>query len=928
MDDFCRAGFPRLPISLVFLAVGWWLSTNHPVVAEENTVHLFRTVESCKGDEYFDVNYLKCKKCESELNLVPSKDRLTCECHPRETERIEYDSVLQQSICDRKCRKSTNETCANAAPSCGLHYVNQTNLSHQARHIQIPGAFNTPPNCTCNYKHSSLYRNTFCIPNHLLKDYTNYGHFRLGNVAEDLMYLTFFCHTLKRWRECNHLANLCALSLYSLERPSACFSFFATQTSDIASTNDGTEKTMPFIFYRRGRSSIEELDKTQDFSFDIHQGETTVNFTALRFTLDGQLMEYRSVSLVHELNLCPTSRRDVLFGRSFSLSCQLPLVDLIKDSRRAKLTFTNLFVNYVEKKMPLIRSVPVLIRNSPASNMNDNPEAWQLVRRFFTVDLVSGLRSGYINKMYEEDKLQEKFDYIRYLTDVEMRFRVKADNKLSTPLLILKYGEYNTSQKISQPTIDFHFSVTFFREYEFESLLEILLPIFILLAFVLAIFEAIAYKTRQHKLIYDLDVFCKFMVFLMSKIATALFAIVFIISIYIHFTYKTQKQIRLLLPLPVEKLLIILTGIALVLKGTKLAQHLWQIAHIDIFFIDWERPRIFENRNQLDTPSVCSGSVTARLGAPCESISAWRSYFVANVWQELTTTRKISMFLHLGGLIWILFLVRMENFASTNFFFHLWPTEDPPDGILILSTGILAYIFTYIIQRIFSYVIWERYFKNPIQQFIDVCCIANVSVFILRLESYGYYIHGRSPHGFSDTDICSMILQFRQEERGQRGLTPGSELQTYSLLAPKNLRIFYDRLILPLQHPPQINEYVTKGYEGNFERTILTCEFEAILSDNKGIFYVDNSHSFDEVLFYGSESLFFQFELILFTFIIGTSHNYLLAIIIVGIVYKLLKILMDSTTKHNLAKKTLIDKRFLIAITAVSKVHKDQPLCV
>ncbi|XP_059621814.1 meckelin [Phlebotomus argentipes] len=923
-----------LPIALMMITSLACLQSG--ASGEENSVHLFRSAESCKKDEFFDVNYLKCKKCESELNLVPSKSRLACECQPKELERIEYDNVLQQSICDRKCRKSANETCLDAP--CGLRHVNQTNLSHQARHIQILGG---SANCSCNYKHSSLYRNTFCIPNHLLKDYANYGHFRLGGVSEDLMFLTFFCHTLKRWRDCNHLANLCALSLYSLDRPSACFLFFATQTSDIASPSDMGERITPQLFHRRGRSTAEELDKILDHSFRL-RGDT-VNFTALQFSLDGRLRQFRSVNVLRELNLCPTSRREILFGRSFSISCQLAMEDVVRDGNH-ELIFTNLFVNYMEKRMPLIRSIPVLIRNSPGAN-SDNPETWQLVRRFFTVDLLTGLRAGYAPKMYEADKMQDKFDYIRCLTRVELRFSVKESNKLSTPLLILTYGEFNMSQRDSHP-VDFHFAVTFARDFDFQYLLEILLPIFLLLAFVLAIFEAIAYKTRQHKLIYDLDVFCKFTVFLLSKVGSSLFAIVIIICLYIHFTFKGQTTVRLLLPLPVETLLRILTGVALALKSVKLAQHLWQIAHIDIFFIDWERPRIFEQRNQLDTPSVCSGSVTARLASPGESISAWRSYFVANEWQEITTSRKISMFIHTVALIWLLLLVQMENFASTNFLFHLWPSTDPPDGILLMSTGILAYTGVYIAQRLFNCVIWERYFKNPIQQFIDVCCVANVSVFILRLESYGYYIHGRSPHGFSDTDICSMILQFRQEERGQRGLTPGSELQTYSLLAPRNLRIFYDRLILPLQQPPQISEYITKGYEGTFERTILTyysinrffgafidhalkdldyivkektilekllnCEFEAILSENKGIFYVDNAHSFDEVLFYGSEQLFFQFELILFTFIVGISHNFLLAIILVGIVYKLLKFIMNLSTKHNLAKKTLIDKRFLM----------------
>lgn len=39
--------------------------------------------------------------------------------------------------------------------------------------------------------------------------------------------------------------------------------------------------------------------------------------------------------------------------------------------------------------------------------------------------------------------------------------------------------------------------------------------------------------------------------------------------------------------------------------------------------------------------------------------------------------------------------------------------------------------------------IYERYIKNGIQEFVDICSLANISVFILSLENYGYYIHGR-----------------------------------------------------------------------------------------------------------------------------------------------------------------------------------------
>lgn len=120
------------------------------------------------------------------------------------------------------------------------------------------------------------------------------------------------------------------------------------------------------------------------------------------------------------------------------------------------------------------------------------------------------------------------------------------------------------------------------------------------------------------------------------------------------------------------------------------------------------------------------------------------------------------------------------------------------DLILKLAVGIILYCIVYFVQILYNLIIYERYIDNPIQQFVDVCSVSNISVLILCMASYGFYIHGRSPHGFSDTDMCSMILQFRREEEnmcGHRGLLPGSEQQTYTILAPRNLRLMYERLI-------------------------------------------------------------------------------------------------------------------------------------
>lgn len=45
-----------------------------PILTAESEVYYDNEVHTCKSHEYFDVDYLKCQKCETELSLVPSKD--------------------------------------------------------------------------------------------------------------------------------------------------------------------------------------------------------------------------------------------------------------------------------------------------------------------------------------------------------------------------------------------------------------------------------------------------------------------------------------------------------------------------------------------------------------------------------------------------------------------------------------------------------------------------------------------------------------------------------------------------------------------------------------------------------------------------------------------------------------------------------------
>ncbi len=48
-----------------------------------------------------------------------------------------------------------------------------------------------------------------------------------------------------------------------------------------------------------------------------------------------------------------------------------------------------------------------------------------------------------------------------------------------------------------------------------------------------------------------------------------------------------------------------------------------------------------------------------------------------------------------------------------------------------------------IIQAIFWCGIYNNVADDALQQFVDMCSIANISVFVMANNNFGYYIHGK-----------------------------------------------------------------------------------------------------------------------------------------------------------------------------------------
>lgn len=284
-----------------------------------------------------------------------------------------------------------------------------------------------------------------------------------------------------------------------------------------------------------------------------------------------------------------------------------------------------------------------------------------------------------------------------------------------------------------------------------------------------------------------------------------------------------------------------------------------------------------------------------------------------------------------------------------------WSTTDPADipaytgpqhHILRFAAALFVMILMALAQYLFQVLYYQRYVENKMTQFVDLCSLSNISVFIMSHPLFGFYIHGRSVHGRADTDMWEMNSQLRKEEEdltGRRGLLPEDDRQTFEMhLAPK-LRDDYDRIMADFATAPQRGMH-SKRTRGCSDQSIHThakiarmlstfldhayrnldyCVKDKLFMERllgnlpqvmeQSIFYSDHGHSFDAVLFFGNEFALFAFESVLFGIIdYGSDGNVILAIVLTWVIQFILRHVRNVGSKKNLARKTLVDERFLI----------------
>ena len=110
-------------------------------------------------------------------------------------------------------------------------------------------------------------------------------------------------------------------------------------------------------------------------------------------------------------------------------------------------------------------------------------------------------------------------------------------------------------------------------------------------------------------------------------------------------------------------------------------------------------------------------------------------------------------------------------------------------SFLPVSAGVAIWLAVALVQSLFWVGVYSGLVEDKLVQFTDVCSIANISVFVMSHANFGYYIHGKSPHGAADTDMAGLLGQLQREADdlcGHRGL----QVRSPSLLCVTCHQIF------------------------------------------------------------------------------------------------------------------------------------------
>uniref|UniRef100_A0A674IRL6 Transmembrane protein 67 n=1 Tax=Terrapene triunguis TaxID=2587831 RepID=A0A674IRL6_9SAUR len=741
------------------------------------------------------------------------------------------------------------------------------------------------------------------------------------------------CWLYSNLTSCQALGNMCVMNMNSLSSATsdACglFQYVYANTAGLGTVHSVSfwRQNLPWLYYgdQPGLAS-QVLHTTQfpaSFCFKGTNKNIKLQLIAASYDAEGNFLKWQNLE-GGVLQLCPDTLTRLnaayIFGTTYQQSCTISVSKMLSDF--ANPIFYDVYLEYHDDDsgQQYLWAVPVLNLNlqynEMSVNQGSNMNNWLLTRRMFLVDSLSG----------QESDLGKQPRIIRIASKITISIRLIPSTQRGTiypPLITIAYKDVLVQNPDTQ-------SVMVNRCKSYKTNLQTI--------FLWSLLKTAGWKRRIGSPIIDLQTVLKFLLFYAGDLANVFFIITVGTGLYWLIFFKAQQFVSVLLPLPSqEEDFVTYVGCAFALKALQFLHKLFSQLTVDVFFIDWERPK-----GKILKAVEGEGGIKSA-AAP---VSIWRTYFIANEWNEIQTVRKINPLFQVLAVLFFLEVVGFSNLALMDSSSSLTRSSESyiAPWSRILRFGVSTVLWLVII--IFFAVFYERFVEDKIRQFVDLCSMSNISVFLLSHRCFGYYIHGRSVHGHADTNMEEMNMNLKREAENlcsQRGLLPNTDGQTFQISISGKMRQQYDRIheTLTRKHGPArlldssatTFEQSTKAYHtmnkflGSFidhvhkdmdyivkdklllER-IIGMEFMEPME--KSIFYNDEGHSFSHVLFYGNEATLLIFDILFFSVVDLASQSFILAAVLTYLQQEIFRFIRNTAGQKNLASKTLVDERFLI----------------
>ncbi|XP_045437267.1 meckelin isoform X2 [Pipistrellus kuhlii] len=865
-----------------------------------------------------------CKKCPDDKKGV-TKDGWNCISCPADltaegkcqcpsghilVERDVNGTLLSQATC-RLCDGSENSfTVANA-------------LGNRCVRCE-PTFINTSRSCACsesNILTGGLCFSTGNFPPPMISP-ARYGELGMSIPSEWFArYLhssAAACRVYANLTACQALGNMCVMNMnsYNYATFDACglFQFVSESTPGLRTVHSVSfwKQNLPWLFYGYQLGLAPQVLSTtpfpSNFSFKGQNQNTQMKFVAASYDVRGNFLKWQTLK-GGILQLCPDTETRLnaaySFGTTYQQDCVIPVSKILTDFPSP--IFYDLYLEYTdENQHQYIWALPVLNLNLQHNkmfvNQDSNSGKWILTRRIFLVDALSG----------RENDLGSQPRLIRIATQISLSIHLVPNTKkgnIYPPLITIGYSDIDVKDPNSQ---------------------------FVKVSF------SVEYEMNQEEPRIQTDTVMKFLVYYAGDLTSVFVIITVATGLYWLIFFKAQKSVSVFLPTPTqEERFVSFVGCAFALKALQFLHKLVSQVTIDIFFIDWERPKGKVLKAVEGEGGVRSATVP---------VSIWRTYFVANEWNEIQTVRKINPLFQGLTVLFFLEVVGFKNLALMDSSSSL--SRDPSSYIApysrILRYAVSSALWLVIgmIQIVFFAVFYERFIEDKIRQFVDLCSMSNISVFLLSHKCFGYYIHGRSVHGHADTNMEEMNMNLKREAENlcsQRGLVPNTEGQTFQIAISSQMRQHYDRIhetLIRKNGPARLLSSSASSFEQSIKayntmnkflgsfidhvhkdmdyfikdklllEKILGIEFMEPME--KSIFYNDDGYSFSSVLYYGNEATLLIYDLLFFCVVDLACQNFILAAFLTYLQQEVFKFIRNIVGQKNLASKTLVDQRFLI----------------